>query len=502
MQPKYLKDKDPWMLAEDIPDSDVFFFQIPMSCFASDTSYSFLKNYKKVLTYYKKFHMDFYFGERDSFVVAESILQALLERPGFGSDVNKNVVKWSYKMIGFVKSVAAMPLKEYTNRQLWQLYEKHDQIHTKLYTYGWLPVALDMFHNNFTKKLKQYLYSVCENKDEAEAAFIVLTTPSKKTILAEEREQFLRIFNRYKSQLKQPSRALLEELNRHQENWGHLGYIFSGAAKPFDVNHYLGELKNLAETNVDAGALLRKEELQLREAKIKKVALIKRLKISRLYKNLFNDAADFAITKLIRRHAQLLTVYLLHKTLLSEIAKRLKFTRYQLQFMLKDEVRLALENKGPAKTLLKRRLQECVLYTEKNFEAVYVGKAMQRLTRELKKTINTDTNELTGQTAQPGYARGAVKIIIRAKDIPKMKKGDILLSIATDPDIVPAMKIASAIVTEQGGITSHAAIVSRELGIPCVIGTKIATKVFKDGDIIEVDANKGVVKKIKQDGRR
>ena len=89
-----------------------------------------------------------------------------------------------------------------------------------------------------------------------------------------------------------------------------------------------------------------------------------------------------------------------------------------------------------------------------------------------------------------------MKIIIRAKDMWKMQKGDVLVSIATDPDVVPAMKKASAIVTEQGGITSHAAIVSRELGIPCIIGTKIATKIFKDGDMVEVDANKGVVRKI------
>ncbi len=76
------------------------------------------------------------------------------------------------------------------------------------------------------------------------------------------------------------------------------------------------------------------------------------------------------------------------------------------------------------------------------------------------------------------------------------KIGDILLSQATSPDLLPAMKKAAAIVTEQGGITSHAAIVSRELGIPCVIGTKIATKVLKDGDLVEVDANRGIVKKL------
>ena len=75
----------------------------------------------------------------------------------------------------------------------------------------------------------------------------------------------------------------------------------------------------------------------------------------------------------------------------------------------------------------------------------------------------------------------------------KMKDGDILISIATTPDLIPAIKKASAIVTDVGGITCHAAIISRELGIPCVVGTKIATKIIKDGMIIDVDATHGKV---------
>src|SRR6185369_9008788 len=127
---------------------------------------------------------------------------------------------------------------------------------------------------------------------------------------------------------------------------------------------------------------------------------------------------------------------------------------------------------------------------------VYTGKMEEKIRATVHINIDKNINEFSGQTAQPGFARGMVKIIFRAKDIPKMNKGDILVSIATDPDVVPAMKKAGAIVTEQGGITSHAAIVSRELGIPCVIGTKIATKIFKDGDMVEVDANKGIIKKL------
>ena len=81
-------------------------------------------------------------------------------------------------------------------------------------------------------------------------------------------------------------------------------------------------------------------------------------------------------------------------------------------------------------------------------------------------------------------------------DLNKIKVGEILVANFTTPEYVPAMKKAAAIVTDDGGITSHAAIVARELKKPCVIGTKISTKVLRDGDLVEVDANKGIVKKI------
>ena len=74
-----------------------------------------------------------------------------------------------------------------------------------------------------------------------------------------------------------------------------------------------------------------------------------------------------------------------------------------------------------------------------------------------------------------------------------MKKGDILVTGMTDPDFVPFMKMASAIVTDKGGITSHAAIVSRELNIPCVVGTEIATQVMKTGQDYTVDSRNGVI---------
>ena len=98
-----------------------------------------------------------------------------------------------------------------------------------------------------------------------------------------------------------------------------------------------------------------------------------------------------------------------------------------------------------------------------------------------------------GLPASPGIAYGKARVILDVKDAKGFEKGDILVTRMTDPDWVPVMKIASAIVTDEGGMTSHAAIVSRELGIPAVVGTGNATKVIKDGQEITVDAIRGII---------
>ncbi|MDD5172411.1 MAG: phosphoenolpyruvate synthase [Candidatus ainarchaeum sp.] len=98
-----------------------------------------------------------------------------------------------------------------------------------------------------------------------------------------------------------------------------------------------------------------------------------------------------------------------------------------------------------------------------------------------------------GLGASPGMGMGKVKLVKSAKEIKNMERGDILVTEMTTPDFVPGMKKASAIVTDTGGMTSHAAIVSRELGVPCVVGTGNATTVLKDGMDVSVDGSHGMV---------
>ena len=102
--------------------------------------------------------------------------------------------------------------------------------------------------------------------------------------------------------------------------------------------------------------------------------------------------------------------------------------------------------------------------------------------------------EIKGQVAFGGKIKGPVRIVKNKKQMQEVKNGEILVSPMTTPDFMPAMEKAAAFVTDEGGILCHAAIVAREMKKPCIIGTKIATQVLKDGDLVEVDAEKGVVK--------
>ena len=106
---------------------------------------------------------------------------------------------------------------------------------------------------------------------------------------------------------------------------------------------------------------------------------------------------------------------------------------------------------------------------------------------------------IKGNVACGGLVRGIVRLII-TNEIKSLtfNKGDILVSTSTSPELMPLIRKCGAIITDEGGLTCHAAIISRELKIPCVIGTKTATQILKNGDEVEVDADNGIIKIIKE----
>jgi len=122
------------------------------------------------------------------------------------------------------------------------------------------------------------------------------------------------------------------------------------------------------------------------------------------------------------------------------------------------------------------------------------NKLLKYCDEKLAIRTGSDLQKIKGQIACVGKVEGEVKIVHNPSKAKNFRKGNILVTSMTRPEFVPLIKKSSAIITNEGGITSHAAIISRELSIPCIIGTKIATQVLKDGDLIEVDANNGIIK--------
>jgi len=156
------------------------------------------------------------------------------------------------------------------------------------------------------------------------------------------------------------------------------------------------------------------------------------------------------------------------------------FFPQDIEFALDKKRKIYIVQTRPVTTL--KEAKEEKLSSKEVKEAVAAEKEIDK-----KKEI------LSGSPASPGIGWGAVVIIRSKKEINRVKPGNILVTSMTTPDFVPAMKKVAAIVTDKGGLTSHAAIVSRELGVPCVVGTEKATQVLKGKEVITVDGTAGKI---------
>jgi len=185
---------------------------------------------------------------------------------------------------------------------------------------------------------------------------------------------------------------------------------------------------------------------------------------------------------------------------LKEMAKRFKLNYKDLLFYKNSEIKnLCLKKVRVDKSVIAKRRQGLTWVIKKGKIKEYLGlKAKKVLDKLVLSVIKAGRAFwVTGVPASRGRVVGRAYVVKGAKAAVKIiKKGGILVTSMTTIDYLPAMRKAKAIVTDDGGITCHAAIVSRELGIPCVVGTKVATQIFKTGDRVEVDANKGIVRKM------
>jgi len=158
----------------------------------------------------------------------------------------------------------------------------------------------------------------------------------------------------------------------------------------------------------------------------------------------------------------------------------------------------ALIKKGKISDRVLQARKKGVSTYDENGGHVFLGLKASEWKSKIFRKIKKDVKELIGMAASPGTIKGIVKVLISTLQANKLKKGEILVTSHTTPDWVKIMKRATAIITERGGITCHAAIISRELGVPCVTGIANATEILKDGGLVEVNGTKGIVKRVKR----
>jgi len=283
-------------------------------------------------------------------------------------------------------------------------------------------------------------------------------------------------------------------IGQHLAKYGYLYMGFDG--KPKNKNDYLKELAITLKRG-DYQKTLKNIERQQKEVRLKQKILIKRLKFSPEAEKLVKNLQECAYFQTYSDNMASLAIYNV-QNLYQEIARRMGLKTKEAKFLIPPEIKYLLEKNKKADPKLIKKRKICTLFFLKDggFEIIEGKRAKEKAGNLLKAIPATRKKEARGIPASWGKAIGRVKVILRInkKEIKKFRKGNILITSMTSVDFVPLMRKAKAVVTDEGGLTSHAAIISREFGIPCVIGTKVATKVFHDGQKVEVDADEGRIR--------
>ena len=244
------------------------------------------------------------------------------------------------------------------------------------------------------------------------------------------------------------------------------------------------------------GSVLNKMKKDFQLNKQKKQQALKRINADRKLRNLVSMVDKLAHMQDYRKMGVLRTNHIFF-SIIKRLAKEKSLPYKDMLYLTPLELWKILQKKKKINIEeLRKRRKGCVYVATQRGIEIFTGQDFKKLYGPPFFLKASRVKKIAGTCAYPGKVCGRVKVFLSQKDFTLMKKGMILVANNTTPDYVPAMKKASAIITDQGGLTAHAAIVSRELETPCVIGTKIATRALKDGDRVEVNADKGIVKKL------
>lgn len=397
----------------------------------------------------------------------------------------ENVVK---KLSNFFNNITQNKLKNCSTMLLAEKYEQFIELKSEFWTIGLLPEVANLGSDSY---LQKKLEKTFPSKDVAKT-MEALCTSEKLTFYQHAELELLEI-----KKLQGNKTIFNKKLHKHQIKYHWLLNSYYGS-KQLSINYFKEELGKISIK--EAQEKIRDLKQYTENVKKKQKKIIMYYKLSKELVTI-GQLIGFCAWWHYERKKYILQAIYYFTLFLREIEKRKQICYDDLCYYTIDEIKQLLKKdvKIHEKDITARR--QCFLlyyHAKENKEELFTGKkALAILNPFLNNQFDKDAKEFKGIVASEGKKiKGNVRILHSAEEIKTMKDGEILVSPMTSPDFIIAMKKAKAIITDYGSLTSHAAVVSRELGIPCIVYTKIATKVLKTGDSVEVDTSTGIVRKI------
>lgn len=399
---------------------------------------------------------------------------------------NNKVVKLTVKKVQDLSKIAPR-----TNaKQLVKIYKKFLELENLFYFYGWSNFLWDRFLVNLVQK---ELEKVCNGTNQIMKYLEIFSLPSYPPPVVEEKLNLLSIADK-KNKLS--PMAINQLIKKHAQKFGWMA-IYNFGEKPFAADYYKKGLKELLTEKINFKEEIRKIKSRFQENGLnfsKAMSSFKKHKKLFVLTNLLHQTPNMRDER--ERYRAKMVSY--STEIYRIISKKLKTPLGFVTNLTNQEIINGLKC-GKVENLkeVKLRKNSYLIYFKNNKIEILPHHLIDSIIKKIEPREHK-VNFLKGLIARRGRAKGRVKIILSGNDLHKIKQGDIFVTTMTKPNFVPVIKKCAAIVTDEGSILCHAAIVSREFKIPCIIGTKIATKVLKDGDLVGVDADKGIVKILKK----
>ncbi len=342
--------------------------------------------------------------------------------------------------------------------------------------------------NHLSDAIRGELLAFIGNEKKFADVWPILSRPTKMSLRQKKDVAIARLADKIKSGTAEKSEAHLRKIHARY-CW--LDYMYYGP--PAAHEQYSDALRHALKNKTHLTLAQQLKGLGKRQERI-----MQSLRFGRRQRHLVWLAQYILWQKGWRKDVEYHGFYC-YEPFMREVARRKKIKDWRdILYLLPWELEGFLFRENPKQQALRdRRIFSCLVVRGPKRVAMLTGERARTFYRRLGiRSYGRGLQQVNGQCAYPGKARGTVRVIQVPTDMKKMRPGDILVSQATSPDLLPAMKRAAAIITNTGGLICHAAIISRELNIPCIVGTGNANEVFKDGDRVTVDAKRGIANKV------